>query len=203
MTSRLAVLLVVLLASAACSDSAPATACQAGSTPAACGPAGSACVKACLPTGAFAECLPTSGPTDYATDAKNCGSCGIVCPTPAHASARCRAAACGRGPCETGYFDLDHDLATGCEAHCVGRTCTLGDGTTVVLDADPLPEAGILRGAFATGSSYGGFVQTNRTHTNIGVLGESTPPPAGEALQKNATHTNIPGLGGTQSSATP
>jgi hypothetical protein len=202
MTSRLAVLLV-LLGCAACSATPPATACQAGAAPEACGPAGSTCVKACQPNGAFGECLPASGPADFATDPRNCGSCGVVCPAPAHANPRCAAAACGRGPCAPGFFDLDHDLASGCEAHCVGRTCTLGDGSTVVLDADPLPETGVLRAAFATGSSYGGFVQTNRAHTNIGVLGESTPPPVGTATQKNATHTNIPGLGSTQTPESP
>lgn len=101
---------------------------------------------------------------------------------------------CGRGLCRPGFFDIDGPESFGCESTCIHRVCT-GPSGTVTLTAEPLPETGLVQQALASGSSFGGAVQTSATHTNIGVLGESTPPTAqGAVQQESATHTNIGGF---------
>ena len=143
-----------------------------------------------------------AGPGDAGTDAgtpdagcpntvMSCGGCGIVCPAPLNASARCSAdGGCGRGPCLAGSFDLEPGLF-GCESTCIGATCTLGDGGTVVLSSPPVPESGLTASTLASGSSHGGQVQTSTSHTNLGIMGE--PTPAGSE-QTSATHRNVGGF---------
>ena len=107
--------------------------------------------------------------------------------------------ACARGPCAPGSFDFDGALTFGCEAHCQGLSCTDGNGVAVVVTAPPLPESGAVFQALASGSSYGAQVQTDSMHTNIGILGEPTPPGAGQSVVlSNSTHRNIGGFSAAQ-----
>jgi hypothetical protein len=145
--------------------------------------------------GPSADCLPGAATE---ADVRNCGACGNVCAAPSHATARCVAGRCTRGPCEAGFFDFDGPATAGCEARCVGRSCTLGDGTTVTVQNDPLPETGLTASAFATSSSFGTFVQTSPGHTNIAILGESTPTSAGTVEQKSAHHRHVAGFNAVQ-----
>src|SRR5439155_26747118 len=104
---------------------------------------------------------------DLQRDLANCGACAHACPTPLNAQALCSAGSCGRGPCALGTFDFDGPATFGCEATCTGKTCKDGRGNTVVVTAPPLPETGAVFQALASGSSYGGRVQTNACHTHI------------------------------------
>jgi hypothetical protein len=55
--------------------------------------------------------------------------------------------------------------------------------------------AGANFATFASGSSVGAQVQTSASHTNIGILGELTPPMVGGAVeQTSAKHRNRGGL---------
>jgi hypothetical protein len=123
-------------------------------------------------------------------DVANCGACGVVCPTPLHATARCAAGRCGRGPCAAGFFDVDGEATPGCEARCEGRVCTLPDGGALTLSAAPLPDtsAGGL-------SSSAAVEQANGAHRHTGALGEG-PGTSGETT--NAAHRNIGGITGLQ-----
>jgi hypothetical protein len=124
--------------------------------------------------------------TDMRSDPLNCGACSNACPAPVHAAATCDAGACGRGPCDPGWYDLDASVL-GCEAG--------GEGIT----AAPLPETGLVFQTFASGSSYGGRFQANGHFTNVGVLGESTPPAVNGAVSEtSAEHKNIGGLNAMQ-----
>jgi len=82
-----------------------------------------------------------------ATDVLNCGNCGTVCPTRAHAAPSCATGACGLA-CNAGFGDCDRVASTGCEvdlastnAHCgacgmacpVGQNCTAGRCVTPPL----------------------------------------------------------------------
>ncbi len=130
------------------------------------------------------------------TDAANCGSCAHVCATAAHSSATCVAAVCGRSPCALGYFDLDGGTGAGCDWTCSGTPNLCTDGTnSLTLGNHMLPEQGAVFQAIASGSSYGGAVQTTATTTNVGVMGEPTPPvPVGNIRQTTATSINVGGL---------
>ncbi|MDO9019896.1 MAG: hypothetical protein Q8S73_24755 [Deltaproteobacteria bacterium] len=90
-------------------------ACSTSHVTAAC--AGGACTGAC--EAGFADCdanKRTNGcETAVTADVGNCGGCGVVCPTRAHASATCAAGACGY-TCTSGFRNCDADDATGCEA---------------------------------------------------------------------------------------
>jgi len=100
---------------------------------------------------------------------------------------------CGRGPCAQGWFDLDAAVF-GCETSCDSTGCT-GPGGPVTVTSPPLPETGLVFAGVASGSSFGAAVQTSGQHTNVGVLGESTPPLVGGAVQATGTaHRNVPGL---------
>lgn len=175
----------------AMSDAGPAQ-CSPGETRP-CGAAGSSCVTTCRADRTMGPCQQPGGPVATDTDPKNCGACGNACPTPAHAAALCAKGKCGRGPCQAGFFDLDGAKTLGCEASCAGKTCTLGDGTTVTVTNVPLPETGAVFQDFASGSSFGRFIQTNAGHTNIGVLGQS-PGAGGAVEQKDEKHRHIGGL---------
>ncbi len=115
---------------------------------------------------------------DAQDDPRNCGRCGLVCSF-ANAAALCSAGRCVRGACAPGWYDLDGDPATGCEASCSGATCTTRSGSAlrkVVLSAPPLPESGAVAGAFAnSGPSLAGG--DGRAGDLASVLGEATPLP--------------------------
>ncbi len=49
------------------------------------------------------------------TDESNCGGCGIVCPTLAHATPSCIGSACEIGSCDSGYADCNGISTDGCE----------------------------------------------------------------------------------------
>jgi hypothetical protein len=66
---------------------------------------------------------------------------GCGCPVVPNALAVCVGGTCGRGPCESGFFDLDPG-APGCESTCRGAVCT-GPGGTITLTAPPVPEHAI------------------------------------------------------------
>lgn len=51
---------------------------------------------------------------DLSTAPTSCGQCGRTCVLP-HAKASCVLAECAIAQCEPGYFDLDRELANGCE----------------------------------------------------------------------------------------
>ncbi|MFN7133884.1 MAG: putative metal-binding motif-containing protein [Myxococcales bacterium] len=170
-----------------------AAGCRDGETRA-CGVAGSDCVQTCA-NETFGACGTANGPIDAQNDPLNCGECGNVCPTPVNAAPMCQNGACGRSPCKPGFFDLDGAATFGCEARCSGRVCTLSDGTTVTLDARPLPELGLVFQTMSSGGSHGSAVQTSRTHTNVGTLGESTPPHAGGATSaSNKRYRHVGGF---------
>lgn len=69
--------------------------------------------------------LATCGRTcvDLQSDPTSCGFCGRTCVLP-HAQAGCSAGECVLSSCDPGFFDVDGDLANGCE---VEDLCTEGD----------------------------------------------------------------------------
>lgn len=156
-------------------------------------PGGNTCVA-----GVCKSCNGSTKPVDTQNDAANCGTCGNACPTPLNAAALCGKGVCGRGPCNSGFFDLDPTIL-GCESSCVNKVCTDSNGKTTTLTADPIPERSSVFAALASGSSYGAAVQTSSKYTNIGVLGEPTPPGVGGATQQTGGgFTNIGGLNAVQ-----
>lgn len=131
---------------------------------------------------------------DTQTDILNCGECGVACDIPVHATRRCLAGVCGRTPCEPGFYDLDESIY-GCESRCQDGLCTLADGSVVQVEADPLPESGVVYSTLSSGTSYGGALQTSAHYTHFAVLGESTPPVVGGAVdQQGATHRHQGGF---------
>jgi hypothetical protein len=54
---------------------------------------------------------------DLATNVKNCGACGNVCPAVAHGTPGCAGTKCGVGACDAGYADCDGDPSNGCEVN--------------------------------------------------------------------------------------
>ena len=68
----------------------------------------------------YADCdgLVTTGceyaVADFASDASNCGGCGVVCSAP-NATPVCSGGSCAVGVCNAGYADCDKIAATGCE----------------------------------------------------------------------------------------
>jgi hypothetical protein len=147
--------------------------------------------------GADGGCVDTLGnPIDTQVDVNNCGTCGNVCATPVQATSACVAGVCGRGPCAAGRFDLDGTVIFGCEATCTGRTCTLGDGGTVTVSNDPVPETRQPARSIANGASLSAPM-TNANHTNMGSIGEATPAVgAGGGIEvSNGTHKHRGGFG--------
>lgn len=69
---------------------------------------------------------------DLAVDERNCGACGVVCPTPDDgAEVQCVGGDCVVVSCPEGYRDIDGDPANGCEAPV--NAC----GGTAELDGSP------------------------------------------------------------------
>ncbi len=170
--------------------------CQPSSPARACGKA-AACFQNCTAGGVWGECQRGTGTLNLQTDPANCGECGNACPVPLHAAAVCKKGVCGRGACEAGWFDFDREVTFGCEVSCTDKTCTLPNNTTVTLTAPPLPESGLVFQALASGSSFGANQgpQTNSSHTNYGILGESTPPAANGSIEMTGgNHKNIGGF---------
>ena len=101
--------------------------------------AGGACALACAAGWADCDKEPASGcESRSATDAKNCGGCGMDCGALANATAACVAGACAIGACAKGYADCDKQAANGCEvdtqgdaANCnaCGNACSPAHGT--------------------------------------------------------------------------
>ncbi len=173
--------------------------CNVAEPPRACGVAGSACTQACLPGGKLGPCQPPTGAVNTSSDVAHCGQCGNACPTPKNALASCSKGICGRGPCAKGSFDFDGPVTFGCEMSCSGKVCTDPSGNTVTVTGELLPESGAVFQALASGSSYGATVQTSSRYTNIGILGESTPPLAqGATIQTNSKYKNISGFSSSQ-----
>jgi uncharacterized repeat protein (TIGR01451 family) len=80
--------------------------------------AGACTIGACAP--GYSDCngLPGDGcefaNAGFATDAANCGGCGLAC-APAHAAGACVGGGCTVGACLPGYADCDGLAADGCE----------------------------------------------------------------------------------------
>ncbi|MBI3181328.1 MAG: putative metal-binding motif-containing protein [Myxococcales bacterium] len=176
-------------------DDSPACECVPGSQPKTCGK-NSSCQQTCGADGKLQTCLPPGATTvDLQTDPANCGVCGNACPAPVNSSAACKKGVCTRGPCKTGFFDIDGAKTFGCESTCTGRVCTDPQGASVTLSNDPLPEAGAVFQVPSSGGSFGDKLQTSASHTNFGVLGEPTPPGAGGAVEsKNDVYRHFGGF---------
>jgi Putative metal-binding motif len=54
---------------------------------------------------------------DLQHDARNCGTCGNVCMVD-NATAKCSGGMCAVGTCDPGWYDIDGDVANGCEYPC-------------------------------------------------------------------------------------
>ena len=122
--------------------------------------------------GAANPCVPLRN------DPLNCGTCGFVCSF-ANATPLCSQGVCVRGACARGWYDLDGDPASGCEARCSGQTCTIGSGPTartVTLSALPVPESGAVASAFTSGGPVVAGDHEPRV-APPGLLGEATPLP--------------------------
>jgi len=150
----------------------------------ACGVEGAGCLQPCGEDNILGACQRPEGPVDTDTDPNNCGECGQVCPTPTNAPVACLSGQCGRGSCEAGWFDLDG--SGGCRWQCEGKVCTDLDGNTQTPTNAPLPERGQVFQAFSSGSSWGGAVQTSEGYTNMGVVGEPTPPALGGVIEQTS-----------------
>ncbi len=72
---------------------------------------------------------------DTSTDVNNCGECGMRC-APENAFPTCVGGVCGLDRCRTGYYDLDGDLATGCEYRCPRLTPSADDSVCNAADDD-------------------------------------------------------------------
>jgi Sulfatase-modifying factor enzyme 1/Putative metal-binding motif len=71
--------------------------------------------------GGFDDAGPSCQNIDLQTDLHNCGVCGNVCVI-AGASAQCVAGACQIDHCVIGRYDIDGDVANGCEYACTPST---------------------------------------------------------------------------------
>ncbi|MFO0653073.1 MAG: hypothetical protein U0326_43040 [Polyangiales bacterium] len=132
-----------------------------------------ACVAAC----SMGRLRCGSGCVDGQRDARNCGSCGVVCVDRPNAQGRCEAGLCGLA-CAPGRLDCDEDPDDGCETDATterdcgacGRSCAAGqrciegacrvppgyrsvapDGSAAFVDACAAP--GAVRVTFAGGDA--------------------------------------------------
>jgi hypothetical protein len=135
------------------------------------------------------------GLIDTSSDPANCGGCGHVCATPAHASATCRQSACGRGPCASGFFDVDGPATFGCESACLDHTCTFPDGGTLTVTNVPLPETRGVWGVVVNGTTLGDKMQANAQHTNLSVVGDVMPTVDGGIEARNSQYRHLSGSG--------
>jgi alpha-tubulin suppressor-like RCC1 family protein len=68
--------------------------------------------------GGFSDCNGAASDgceVNLQSDARNCGACARVCPTPSNAVATCTGATCGY-TCALGFADCDGDATNGCES---------------------------------------------------------------------------------------
>lgn len=174
--------------------------CQANACGSCAGDGACAAGQTCV-FGRCTACPGSAEPIDTRRDVNNCGACGQVCPHPAHASARCEHSRCTRTRCESGWFDVDGERTPGCEAQCQGRVCTDAGGTRTELSAPPIGETGLVGQTLSSGGSLADAVQTSAQYTNVGVLGDATPPALDHAVEQRGG--NLRHVGGFQSNLTP
>ncbi len=103
-------------------------------------PGGFACSSGCAGAGQ-ARCNGTC--IDVSSDVRNCGGCGMVCPTGSFGTASCVMGRC-QLMCTTGRADCDMNAANGCETatasnvmHCgmCGNMCSAPAGSTPICSA--------------------------------------------------------------------
>ncbi|HZF50694.1 MAG TPA: MopE-related protein [Polyangiaceae bacterium] len=94
----------------------------------------------------------------FASDPKNCGSCGNDCTTLyPNTVGTCTASVCELGPCVPGYYDLDANAANGCEYACSpamagAEQCDGQDNDCDgLVDEGMLPSVGMGCGASSVG----------------------------------------------------
>jgi hypothetical protein len=76
---------------------------------------GGPCLNFC-PACKRGEVLCGTACVDTASDAKNCGACGITCPAEPNATVQCVNGTCG-GTCKAGFANCNEDTADGCETN--------------------------------------------------------------------------------------
>ncbi len=131
-------------------DMSPANGCETDTrtSNAHCGACGRACVTGQMCSGTPPACATVcAAPTTMcagrcvllASDTRDCGRCGNVCPAPPNAVATCAAGAC-EITCNAGFDNCDGNAANGCEvnlattlAHCggCGMACAPANATGV------------------------------------------------------------------------
>jgi hypothetical protein len=85
------------------------------------------CTSACV--AGQADCNGNSADgceTNLTSDVSNCGSCGGICPVPAHATAVCVGGVCGIGGCASGFADCNGSSADGCEVNLTSNHSNCG-----------------------------------------------------------------------------
>jgi hypothetical protein len=138
----------------------------------ACGSSVGACRQGTLMcSGGSMRCMGGTGPTaetcngidddcdgtvdngfNLMSDPNHCGSCTNSCTSLAHAVVSCTAGACGIVACQTGYYNLDGNMANGCEYACQYSSATeicngLDDNCNGTTDEGVTAPAGFCRTA--------------------------------------------------------
>jgi hypothetical protein len=72
---------------------------------------------------------------DLTTDARNCGACGTVC-TIINGVGACEESACAVGSCLDGFYDVDGNVANGCEYACTPNVAAGEPDTCDRVDND-------------------------------------------------------------------
>jgi|CXWL01.1.fsa_nt_gi hypothetical protein len=159
-----------------------------------CGNCGTAC--AAQESCAGGTCFPKTCADTPCTAAQ-------VCVAQACVEKTCAGIVCGAAQvCVSGSCQDEACASTGCPlgSACLGGVCTdvacqgitCAAGLFCARGICSAPSAG-LTATFASGSSFGGEVQSNATHKHFGILGEALP--AGEVvLQNNSSHQNHGGF---------